>query len=159
MSRDIVDTSVVVGGQPCRRRSWSSPPWCWKQAVTAEVDDRIVRLRKTLTKRGLDAGAAHLATAPTITNVPAISTIWRILKRGGFVTPQPHKRPRSSWKRFCAELPNQCWQADVTHWHLAAGGGVEILNIIDDHSRLAIASLARGCIGGPGGTPTFTTPS
>jgi hypothetical protein len=56
---------------------------------------------------------------------------WEDVRRG-FVTPQPHKRPRSSWKHFCAQLPNQCRQADVTHWHLAAGGGVEILNIIDD---------------------------
>jgi transposase InsO family protein len=138
------------------RRPHHSP-----QAVTVEVEERIVRLRKTLTKRGLDAGAdtiaAHLATDPSVTNVPAISTIWRILKRRGFVTPQPHKRPRSSWKRFCAELPNQCWQADVTHWHLAHGGGVEILNIIDDHSRLAIASVARRTIGGPDVTATFTT--
>jgi transposase InsO family protein len=141
---------------PRSRRPHHSP-----QAVTSEVEDHIVRLRKTLTKRGLDAGAdtiaAHLATDPSITNVPAISTIWRILKRRGFVTPQPHKRPRSSWKRFCAELPNQCWQADVTHWHLAHGGGVEILNIIDDHSRLAIASLVRRRIGGPDVTATFTT--
>jgi hypothetical protein len=58
--------------------------------------------------------------------VPAISTIWRILKRRGFVTPQPHKRPRSSWKRFCAELPNPCWQADVTHWHLDAAGVITL---------------------------------
>jgi transposase InsO family protein len=141
---------------PRSRRPHHSP-----QAITIEVEDRIVRLRKTLTKRGLDAGAdtiaAHLATDPSITNVPAISTIWRILKRRGFVTPQPHKRPRSSWKRFEAELPNQCWQADVTHWHLAHGGGVEILNIIDDHSRLAIATLARRTIGGPDVTATFTT--
>ena len=40
-------------------------------------------------------------------------------------------------------MPNQCWQADVTHWHLADGGGVEILNLLDGHSRLAIARLAR----------------
>ena len=46
-------------------------------------------------------------------------------------------------------MPNQCWEADVTHWHLAHGGGVEILNINDDHSRAAIASLARRRIGGP----------
>lgn len=75
-------------------------------AVALDVEDRIVRLRKTLTKRGLDAGAdtiaSHLATDPTITNVPAISTIWRILQRRGFITPQPHKRPRSSWKGFAA---------------------------------------------------------
>lgn len=141
---------------PRSRRPHHSP-----QAVALDVEDRIVRLRKTLTKRGLDAGAdtiaSHLAADPAITNVPAISTIWRILKRRGFITPQPHKRPRSSWKRFVAELPNQCWQADVTHWHLAHGGGVEILNLIDDHSRLAIASLARRAIGGPDVAATFTT--
>ncbi|CPR11567.1 transposase fora [Mycobacterium bohemicum DSM 44277] len=141
---------------PHSRRPHHSP-----QAVPADVEDRIVRLRKTLTKRGLDAGAdtiaTHLATDPSIAHTPAVSTIWRILKRRGFVTPQPHKRPRSSWKRFEAELPNQCWQADVTHWHLAHGGGVEILNILDDHSRLAIASLARRTISGPDVTTTFTT--
>lgn len=112
-----------------------------------------------MTRRGLDAGAetiaAHLATNPSVTKVPAVSTIWRILSRRGFVTPQPHKRPRSSWKRFQADMPNQCWQADVTHWHLAAGGGVEILNVIDDHSRLALAGLARRSIGGPDVLTTF----
>lgn len=142
--------------RPRSRRPHHSP-----QATTIEVEDRIIMLRKTLTRRGLDAGAdtiaAHLATDPSIPNVPAISTIWRILKRRGFVTPQPHKRPRSSWKRFEAELPNQRWQADATHWHLAHGGGAEILNIIDDHSRLAIASLARRTITGPDVTTTFTT--
>jgi transposase InsO family protein len=129
--------------------------------VGPELEDRIVRLRKTLSRRGLDAGAdtigAHLAADPSVTKVPAVLTIWRILTRRSFVTPQPHKRPRSSWKRFCAELPNHCWQADVTHWHLAHGGGVEILNILDDHSRLPIASLARRSIGGPDVVDTFTT--
>ena len=45
--------------------------------------------------------------------------IWRVLSRRGFITPQPHKRPRSSWHRFAAELPNELWQADITHWPLA----------------------------------------
>jgi transposase InsO family protein len=141
---------------PRSRRPHHSP-----QAVNVDAEDRIVRLRKTLTRRGLDAGAdtiaSHLAADASITKVPATSTIWRILKRRGFVTPQPHKRPRSSWKRFCAELPNQCWQADVTHWQLAHCGSVEILNIIDDHSRLAIASVARRTITGPDVSATFTT--
>jgi transposase InsO family protein len=130
------------------------------RAVSAEVEEHIVRLRKTLIKRGLDAGAetiaAHLVTDPTIINVPAVSTIWRILTRRGFVTPQPHKRPRSAWKRFEAAMPNQCWQADVTHWHLAHGGGVEILNLLDDHSQLAITSLARRSVSGPDVVDTFT---
>ena len=75
--------------------------------------------------------------------VPSVATIWRVLSRRGFVTPQPHKRPRSSWRRFQAELPNERWQADITHWPLADGREVEILNIIDDHSRLLVASTAR----------------
>jgi hypothetical protein len=52
---------------------------------------------------------------PSVMKVPAVSTIWRILSRRRFVTPQPRKRRRSAWKRFEAHLPNQCWQADVTH--------------------------------------------
>ena len=34
------------------------------------------------------------------------------------------------------------WQADVTHWPLAKGGHAEILNMLDDHSRLFLASRA-----------------
>jgi transposase InsO family protein len=117
------------------------------RAVDAELEERIVRLRKELSKRGWDAGAdtirSHLLRDPTITRVPAASTLWRILVRRGFVVPQPHKRPKSAGHRFCAAMPNERWQSDTTHWQLAAGTDVEILNIEDDHSRLNIASDAR----------------
>ena len=77
---------------PRSRRPHANP-----RAVGLEIEDQIVRLRKTLTKRGLDAGAetiaAHLATVGMV-SVPATSTIWRILSRRGFVTPQPQKRPQ-----------------------------------------------------------------
>ena len=63
-----------------------------------------------------------------------------MLSRRGQVVRQPQKRPRSSWRRFAADLPKECWQADVTHWALADGTEVEILNILDDHSRLLVAS-------------------
>jgi transposase InsO family protein len=69
--------------------------------------------------------------------------VWRILTRRGFVAPQPQKRPKSSFVRFEACQPNELWQADVTHWELADGADVEILNIEDDHSRLCVASDAR----------------
>ena len=128
-------------------------------AISPELEERIVRLRKTLDKAGYDAGAAtiaeHLARDPDVTKVPALSTIWRILTRRGFVSPQPHKRPRSAWKRFTADQPNQLWQADVTHWRLADNTEVEILNILDDHSRVALASLARPTITGPDVLDTF----
>jgi transposase InsO family protein len=89
--------------------------------------------------------------------VPAVSTIWRILSRCGFVVGQPQKRPRSSWHRFCAEQPNERWQADITHWRLADGAEVEILNILHDHSRVNIAAKARRITLGAQVVDTFTT--
>jgi transposase InsO family protein len=65
-----------------------------------------------------------------------------MLKARGFVTPQPHKRPKSSYARFVAELPNERWQADVTHVTVADGVVFEVLNMIDDHSRVCVASRA-----------------
>lgn len=119
-------------------------------AVPTELEDEIVRLRKQLSEEGLDAGAAtirwHLCRRHRDDAVPSTSTIWRILKRRGFITPQPRKRPQSSLIRFAAELPNECWQSDVTHWTLANGSEVEIINIIDDHSRYCIASQALAVV-------------
>src|SRR3954447_2209710 len=99
---------------PRSRRPHSSP-----RAVGGEMEDRIMRLRKELSKQGLDAGAdtihTHLTRArrtprsktstsatpassvPPVPAVPSVSTIWRILSRRGFVRPQPQKRPKSSW--------------------------------------------------------------
>jgi transposase InsO family protein len=84
-----------------------------------------------------------------------VATIWRVLTRRGFIVAQPHKRPRNSWRRFQAELPNECWQADVTHWALADGREVEILNMIDDHSRLLVASQAFATTKAPDVVETF----
>src|SRR2546428_8879532 len=102
----------------------------------------IVALRTSLLAEGLDAGALtiqwHLARDHPA--VPSSSSIVRLLRRRGRITPQPRKRPRSSVIRFAAELPNQLWQTDATHWALADGAPVEILNVIDDHSRLLVAA-------------------
>lgn len=106
------------------------------------LEDEIVALRKELTELGVDAGAQtiHYHLSLHHDHTPSVSTIWRVLRRRGFVVPEPHKRPRSSWIRFEAQLPNECWQSDVTHWHLGDGTEVEIVNFIDDHSRVAVAS-------------------
>jgi transposase InsO family protein len=110
------------------------------------IEDEIVELRKALADQGLDAGAQTIRYHLELRHeqVPSVSTIWRVLRRRGFVTPQPHKRPRSSWVRFEAKLPNECWQSDVTHWGLGDGTGVEVVNFIDDHSRLAVAARVLG---------------
>jgi transposase len=129
-----------AGLEPRSRRPLTSPG-----RTPIELEEEIILLRKELSDQGLDAGAHtisfHLAQRHTV--APSVATIWRVLSRRGFVTPQPQKRPKSSFVRFCAEMPNERWQADITHWVLAGGGGVDILNIIDDHSRLLVASDAR----------------
>lgn len=110
--------------------------------IPVSLEDEIIRWRKQLTDQGLDAGAAtiHYHLSQTRDDPPSVATIWRVLHRRGFVTPQPHKRPKSSWIRFEAQLPNECWQADITHWQLADGTGVEICNFLDDYSRVVTAS-------------------
>jgi transposase InsO family protein len=126
--------------EPRSRRPHTSP-----QRTSQATEDAIVALRKDLAEAGQDAGAEtivwHLRQQAGW--APSVATIWRILFRRGFVTPQPHKRPRSSWHRFQADLPNELWQADITHWPLANGTGAEILNVLDDHSRLLTGSTAR----------------
>jgi transposase len=84
--------------------------------TSAELAEAIVALRGQLSEEGHDCGAATIAyhLAARFDRVPSVSTIWRILRREGLVVPQPQKRPRSSLIRFCAELPNEMWQAVFT---------------------------------------------
>ena len=127
--------------EPRSRRPRSSP-----HRTSEALEDEIVELRKDLMDLGLDAGAqtigVHLRRRHPDVSLPSTATIWRILTRRGFVTPQPHKRPCSSFIRFQADMPNERWQADITHWKLTDGTKVEILNVIDDHSRFLVASVA-----------------
>jgi transposase InsO family protein len=120
----------------------SRRPRSCKHETPTEVVEAILRLRAQLHAEGHDCGSATIAyhLAQKMQDVPSRATIWRILKREGLIVAQPQKRPRSSLIRFEADLPNETWQTDVTHWHLADGQHAEILNMIDDHSRLLLAS-------------------
>jgi transposase InsO family protein len=126
-----------LGLQPRSRRPHRQPT-----RTASAVEAEIVEIRKHLDK--LAARHAH---------APAVSTIWRILSARGFVTPQPHKRPKASYVRFAAEQPNERWQSDITHWSLADGtaDGLdgEILHWLDDHSRLCLASIAHSVFKAP----------
>jgi transposase InsO family protein len=105
----------------------------------------VLQLREQLTASGHDAGADtirwHLQQHHRI--VVSRATVHRILTRHGTVTAQPQKRPRSSWTRFEADQPNECWQSDFTHYRLTRPDGrpgpdVEIITWLDDHSRYAL---------------------
>ena len=139
--------------QPRSRRPRSSP-----RAVSLTMVDTVLELRRELLAAGHDAGPQtiwHHVAGRLAQPIPSRSTIWRILNRHGLITPQPHKRPRSSFVRFEASLPNQCWQADATDWHLADGIRVEILNFVDDHSRVFVASMAFSTVKAANALETF----
>ena len=132
-----------AGGYEALEPRSRRPRSCSHQTPPGTVE-RILQLRRELAAQGHDCGpvtiAHHLEQAGL--PVPSAGTIWRILKREGLIVAQPQKRPRSSLIRFQADLPNELWQADITHWQLADGEHAEILNVIDDHSRLFICSHA-----------------
>src|SRR5690606_12883045 len=97
----------------------------------------------------------HLEHHHQITLSPA--TIYRIVRRHGLVTPEPKKKPKSSYIRFEAEQPNETWQADFTHHRLADGSDAEILSWLDDHSRYALSVTAHQPVTGPIVVTTFGT--
>ena len=126
--------------EPRSRRPRTSPA-----AISEATVELIVRLRKELAGQGLDAGPDticwHLRHEHQVTVSPA--TISRYLSRAGLVTPEPRKRPKSSYIRFQADQPNECWQSDFTHYPLAGGTDTEILTWLDDHFRYALSVTAH----------------
>lgn len=120
------------------------------RSIPDPIRHEIIRLRVDLLAHGLDAGAASIAWHLLQLDLyaPALSTIWRILMAGGLVTPQPRKRPKAYITRFEAVQPNETWQSDFTHWRLADGRDVEIINWLDDHSRLLLSCTVFDAITG-----------
>jgi transposase len=102
--------------EPRSRRPAASP-----RAIPDATVALITELRKELAGQGLDAGPQTIAWHLEHHHSVRISaaTISRFLPRAALVTPDPAKRPKSSYLRFAAQLPNECWQADFTHYPLA----------------------------------------
>ena len=143
--------------EPRSRAPKSSPG-----ATPPAMVELVLGLRKQLADAGLDAGADtigwHLAHHHATTLSRA--TINRVLVRAGVITPEPSKRPKSSYTRFQAEMPNQCWQSDFTHYRLtrpdgSPGADTEILTWLDDCTRYALHVTAHVRVTGPIVLATF----
>ena len=72
--------------------------------------------------------------------VPSIASLARIFREAGVARLEPKKKPRSAWRRFVYPAPNACWQLDATEYVLTGGRRCVIFQLIDDHSRYAVAS-------------------
>jgi putative transposase len=131
--------------QPRSHRPHTSPG-----QTPAAVEAEVVRLRAELVPdNGADAILAALRQvaeaqdwAAAGLRVPHRSTVNKILKRAGLVTPAPHKRPRSSFRRFAYARPRDCYQIDATEVKLATGQAVAIFDVLDDATRLLAACHA-----------------
>jgi transposase InsO family protein len=139
----------------------SKAPKTSPRATPPETIDLVVRLRKELHEAGHDAGADTLRWHLTHHHQVALSraTIHRILTRHGAITPEPKKRPRSSYIRFQAAMPNETWQSDFTHYPLtdkvAFPQSVEIITWLDDCTRYALHVSAHRTITTPIVRQTF----
>jgi transposase InsO family protein len=131
--------------EPRSRRPKSVP-----NAIPAHVVELILELREKLTATGLDAGPEtirwHLKHHHDLR--VGRTTISRHLHAHGLVVPEPKKKPKSSYIRFEAAMPNETWQADFTHYRLTRpdgrpGADCEILTWLDDCSRYALFVTAH----------------
>ncbi|MBP2450946.1 integrase core domain-containing protein [Mycolicibacterium lutetiense] len=124
--------------EPRTRRPKSSPA-----KLTDEVKQQAVSVRAALEASGLDHGPISVhdkMCAMGLEQVPSTASLARMFREAGVARLEPKKKPRSAWRRFVYPAPNACWQLDATEYVLSGGRKCVIFQLIDDHSRYAVAS-------------------
>jgi putative transposase len=124
--------------EPRTRRPLASP-----NRLSDEAKAQAVGVRAALEQSGLDHGPISVhekMRSLGMEPVPAVSSLARIFRDFGVARVEPRKKPRASYRRFVYPAPNACWQLDATEYVLTGGRKCVIFQLIDDHSRLAIAS-------------------
>jgi putative transposase len=124
--------------EPRSRRPRSSPT-----RIDEEVARAAVGVRAALEASGLDHGPISVhekMRALGMVPVPSVASLARIFRDAGVARLEPRKKPRAAFRRFVYPAPNACWQLDATEYVLTGGRRCVIFQLIDDHSRLAVAS-------------------
>jgi putative transposase len=124
--------------EPRSRRPKVSPT-----KITDAVKEQALSVRAALESSGLDHGPISVHDkmhAMGLDPVPSVASLARIFRQAGVARFEPKKKPRSAWRRFVYPAPNACWQLDGTEYVLTGGRKCVILQLIDDHSRYAVAS-------------------
>jgi transposase InsO family protein len=119
----------------------SHRPVCCPMQTPSAFEAKIVVLRtaqptwgpRKLRRRLLNLGQTEL---------PAVSTVGRILRRHGLIEATSSQQHRP-WQRFVRAEPNQLWQMDFKgHFALQRGGRCHPLTVLDDCSRYSIGLAA-----------------
>lgn len=128
--------------EPRTRRPKTSPT-----TLTEDVKEQALKVRDALETSGLDHGPISVyekMRAMGLDQVPSTASLARIFREAGVARREPKKKPRSAWRRFVYPAPNACWQLDATEYVLTGGRACVIFQLIDDHSRYAVASHVAG---------------
>ena len=124
--------------EPRSRRPRSSP-----SKLSEQSKQQAITVRAALEASGLDHGpiSVHDKMASMgLPVVPSTAALARIFRETGVARAEPKKKPRAAWRRFVYPAPNACWQLDATEYVLTGGRKCVIFQLIDDHSRYAVAS-------------------
>ena len=147
ISRDTfykVRRRAIEQGQAAALEPWSRRPKTSPRTLSDEVKARAIQVRAALESSGLDHGPISVhdkMISMGLSVVPSTASLARIFRDAGVVKTEPKKKPRAAYRRFVYPAPNACWQLDATEYVLTGGRKCVIFQLIDDHSRLAIASL------------------
>lgn len=126
--------------EPRSRRPRNSPT-----QLSDETKQQALGVRAALESCGLDHGPISVFDkmhAIGLESVPSVASLARIFRQAGVSKAEPRNKPRSAWRRFVYPAPNACWQLDATGYVLTRGRQCVIFQLIDDHSRYAVASHA-----------------
>jgi len=107
--------------------------------IPTEVELRIVEMRSAHPRWGARRIRAELAREGI--DAPAVSTVHQVLRRNGLVAPQPRRKLKAD-KRFEREISNDLWQIDATRILLGDDTPAWVINLLDDHSRYLLATMA-----------------
>jgi putative transposase len=132
------DDGPAAALEPRTRRPATTP-----NRVSEQAKAQAIGVRAALEQSGLDHGPISVhekMRALGMTPVPSTAALARIFRDAGVARVEPRKKPRASYRRFVYPAPNACWQLDGTEYILTAGRTCVIFQLIDDHSRLAVAS-------------------
>ncbi|MBD3943628.1 transposase family protein [Microbacterium sp. NEAU-LLC] len=136
---------ALVEGQAAALEPRSRRPKTSPTTIAAEVKKQAVAVRAALESSGLDHGPISVhdkMRSLGMTPVPSIAALARIFRETGVARAEPRKKPRAAYRRFVYPAPNACWQLDATEYVLVGGRKCVIFQLIDDHSRYAVASHA-----------------
>lgn len=123
--------------EPLSRRPRTSP-----FRLADDVKRQAVEVRAALEASGLDHGPISVFDKMKTMGLtpPSVASLARVFREAGVARLEPKKKPRAAYRRFVYPAPNACWQLDATEYVLAGGRKCVVFQLIDDHSRLAVAS-------------------